>query len=70
MPQPNQTCPLWSDNNAVHERDIARGALEAKNEMDKENPEVKLKHDPAKDLDLNRGQQGIEFCADTFDYFR
>ena len=46
-------CPLFSDNNTIHERDVARGALEAKSEMDKENPDVKLKHDPLASIDLN-----------------
>lgn len=52
LPGPGQQCPLWSDDKSVHEREVARGALEAKNEMDKENPEVKLKHDPAQGIDL------------------
>ena len=52
VPQPGQLCPLFSDNNTVHERDVARGALEAKSEMDKENPDVKLKHDPAANINL------------------
>ena len=34
-------CPLFSDNNRLHESDVAKGAKEAKNEMDQENPEVK-----------------------------
>ena len=53
QPQPGQMCPLFSDNNTIHERDVARGALEAKSEMDKENPDVKLKHDPLASIDLN-----------------
>jgi hypothetical protein len=47
-------CPLWSDNNSVHDRDVALGALEAKNEMDKEQPEVTLKHDPTAGLNLDQ----------------
>ena len=58
--QPGQTCPLWSDNNSIHERDVARGALEAKSEMDKENPEVKLKHDPAKGINLEQAAAGMQ----------
>ena len=54
VPQAGQTCPLWSDNAKIHETDIARGALEAKTEMDKENPEVKLKHDPAEGINLEQ----------------
>ena len=52
VPQAGQMCPLFSDNNSIHERDVARGALEAKSEMDKENPEVQLKHDPAANINL------------------
>ena len=55
MPQPGQQCPLWSDNSQIHESDVARGAIEAKNEMDRENPDVQLKHDPAKDINLAAG---------------
>ncbi len=56
-PQPGQTCPLWSDNASIHESDVARGALEAKNEMDKQNPNVQLKHDPAKDINIDRARR-------------
>ena len=58
--QPGQTCPLWSDNNSIHERDVARGALEAKSEMDKENPEVKLKHAPAAGINLEQAAAGMQ----------
>ena len=60
LPQAGQTCPLWSDNNSIHERDVARGALEAKSEMDKENPEVKLKHDPAAGINLEQAAAGMQ----------
>ena len=60
VPQAGQTCPLWSDNNSIHERDVARGALEAKSEMDKENPEVKLKHDPAAGINLEQAAAGMQ----------
>jgi len=43
-----------SDNNTIHDREVALGALEAKNEMDKEQPEVKMKHDPTAGLDLDK----------------
>ena len=59
MPQPGQVCPLWSDNSQIHESDVARGAIEAKNEMDRQNPEVKLKHDPAKDINLAVGNHHV-----------
>ena len=58
--QAGQTCPLWSDNNSIHERDVARGALEAKSEMDKENPEVKLKHDPTNGINLEQAAAGMK----------
>ena len=47
-------CPLWSDSNSIHDRDVALGALEAKNEMDKEQPQVALKHDPTQGIDLDK----------------
>jgi TRIAD3 protein (E3 ubiquitin-protein ligase RNF216) len=50
--QTGQLCPLESDNNTIHESDVARGALEARSEMDKQNPDVKLKHDPAKEISI------------------
>lgn len=43
-------CPLWSDNNKLHERDVAKGALEAKKNMDEKEPSIKLKHDPTKNI--------------------
>ena len=60
MPQPGQNCPLWSDNSQIHESDVARGAIEAKNEMDRQNPDVKLKHDPAKDVNLAAAERPRE----------
>ena len=52
-PGPGKTCPLWSNNEDVHERDVARGANEAKIEMAVENPEVELKHDPTEGINLD-----------------
>ena len=43
-----------SDNNTIHDREVALGALEAKNEMEKEQPEVKMRHDPTAGIDLER----------------
>ena len=43
QPTANQRCPLFSDNNRLHDSDVAKGAKEAKKEMDKENPEVNLR---------------------------
>ena len=54
VPTQQQTCPLWSDNKTLHEADVARGALKAKNEMDEKVPEVKLKHDPTAGVDVRR----------------
>ena len=39
-PTAEKKCPLFSNNNEVHEREVAQTALEAKNKMDEENPEV------------------------------
>lgn len=44
------TCPLWSDNQTLHETDVAKGAFEAKAEIEEQEPDVVLKHDPTKDL--------------------
>jgi len=45
-PTATQACPLWSDNAVLHEHAVAKSAVEAKEEMDQQQPEVKLKHDP------------------------
>ena len=47
-------CPLWSDNNWIHDRDVAIGALEAINQMDKEQPQVVLKFDPTQGINLEK----------------
>ncbi len=52
QPSANSRCPLWSDNNTVHAQDVARGALEAKERVQRERPGVELKHDPTMGLDL------------------
>ncbi len=54
VPTAQQTCPLWSDNNQIHERDVARGALKAKTEMDEAAPEVLLKHDPTAGVNVEK----------------
>ena len=43
-----------SDNNSIHDREVALGALEAKNEMEKEQPEITLKHDPTAGMNLEK----------------
>ena len=41
-------CPLWSDTNKMHEGDVAKGAAEAKAELARQNPNVRV------DLVLNK----------------
>ncbi len=41
-------CPLWSNNKQLHEQEVAKGAIAAKNEIEEKEPEVQLKHDPTK----------------------
>ena len=43
-------CPLWSDNKLLMEQDVAKGAFDAKSEMEVEQPGTTLKHDPTKGL--------------------
>ena len=40
QPTAQKKCPLFSNNDVVHEREVAQTALEAKNKMDQENPEA------------------------------
>lgn len=42
----------WSDIGRVHQHDVIKGALEAKREIQKSNPNVHLKNDPTQGLDL------------------
>ena len=51
-PKAGRNCPLFTNNNEIHESDVARGAQEAKAEMDTENPTVTLKHDPTDGIKL------------------
>ena len=53
----SRKCNPSLSNEAIHERDVARGALEAKTEMAMKNPEVELKHDPTKAINLNAASQ-------------
>lgn len=53
-------CPLWTDNNLVHDRDVALGALEAQNALNKNQPGVILKNDPTKGLNMANAQAPIE----------
>ena len=41
-----QECLLLSDDKLLMEQDVAKGDTDAKAEMDRELPEVTLKHDP------------------------
>ena len=44
---------MWSRDEEIHERDVARGAKEAKEEMEKNAPNMQLKHDPTKGINMN-----------------
>jgi hypothetical protein len=45
-----------SDNNSIHNRDVALGGLAAKTEMDQQQPGVALKHDPTAGLNIEQVQ--------------
>ena len=49
-PKAGRNCPLFTNNSQIHESDVARGAKQAKAEMDHENPSVALKYDPTADI--------------------
>ena len=49
-PTPTKTCPLWTDNKRLHEQEVANAAAKAKEELAAQNPNLKLKHDPTKDI--------------------
>jgi hypothetical protein len=54
QPSGNSLCPLWSDNNTIHNQDVVRGALEAKEKVQREQPGVELKFDPTQGLNLQQ----------------
>jgi len=47
-PTATKTCPLWTDNQRLHEQEIANAAAKAKEELAKSN--LTLKHDPTKGI--------------------
>eukprot|EP00092_Neocalanus_flemingeri_P005268 GFUD01005667.1.p1 GENE.GFUD01005667.1~~GFUD01005667.1.p1 ORF type:complete len:929 (+),score=262.59 GFUD01005667.1:112-2898(+) len=49
-PTMTKTCPLFSDNKMLHQREIARAAKQAKQEL--ENDDVTLANDPTRDIDM------------------
>ena len=51
-PDETRVCPLWSQNDELHRDEVLRGGQEAKNIMDREQPDVVLKNDPTLDLGL------------------
>ena len=53
-------CHLWTDNNLVHDRDVALGALEAKNAINQGHPELILKNDPTQGLNMANAQAPID----------
>ena len=51
-PKPGRMCPLFTNNSEIHDSDVARGAKEAKEKMDSENPSVSLKYDPTEGIKM------------------
>jgi len=49
---PHRVCPLWSNNDDIHLKEVARVALEAKQEIMELNPDIKLKIDPTSGLQM------------------
>ena len=52
QPTKDKPCPLFSNNDDVHAREVAEAAFKAKQEKESENPDVKLKHDPTAGLQV------------------
>ena len=75
-PTATKTCPLWTDNKRLHEQEVANAAAKAKEELQAQNPNLKLKHDPTKDIRMpaqpvnHHGQVGTAmklFLENLFD---
>ena len=47
---PHRVCPLWSNNAQLHTEEVSRGGAMAKEEMERQKPDVKLKFDPTDDI--------------------
>merc|ERR1719150_3569213 len=50
-------CPP-SDSNQLHDREVAHAAKKAKNEVNAQNPDVQLKHDPTINVLANNSNTG------------
>ena len=50
QPSPGKECPLFSNNEAINREVVEKAAKEAKQEMEKSKPNVKLVHDPTVDV--------------------
>ena len=47
---PHRVFPLWSNNAELHTNEGSRGGAIAKEEMERQRPEIKLKIDPTADI--------------------
>ena len=56
---PHRVCPLWSNNDDLHKKEVAKVALEAKQTVTEENPNVKLKIDPTSGIQMPSTSRGI-----------
>ena len=68
-PKPGRMCPLFTNNSEIHDSDVARGAKEAKEKMDSENPSVSLKYDPTEGIKMpnevaNQAEQKVDGLLD------
>ena len=56
-----RTCPLWSDNKAIHEEELAKAAEEARQKLEKD--KITLDIDPLKGIAKPAALVGTEiFC--------
>ena len=53
-----RTCPLWSDNKAIHEEELAKAAEEARQKLEQD--KITLDIDPLKGIAKPAAQQSIE----------
>ena len=53
-----RTCPLWSDNKAIHEEELAKAAEEARQKLEKD--KITLDIDPLKGIAKPAAQQSKE----------
>ena len=53
-----RTCPLWSDNKAIHEEELAKAAEEARQKLEQD--KITLDIDPLKGIAKPAAQQSME----------